>query len=99
MTLPEARPMFTEGDTASFDLSDGSWSSGGVTPRLADQGHLPAELREVLRSMAQDSGTSLSIASSQTRADMSDGARQSPRGDNAPPDDTLGPFGSAERLN
>ena len=29
----------------------------------------------------------------------SDGARQSPRGDSAPPADTLGPLGMAERLN
>ena len=48
---------------------------------------------------AQASGTSRSISSSQTLADMSDGARQSPRGDSAPPEDTLGPLGSAERLN
>ncbi len=47
----------------------------------------------------QASGTSRSISSSQMRADMSDGARQSPRGDNAPPDETLGPLGKAERLN
>lgn len=33
----------------------------------------------------QSAGISRSIASSQARADMSDGARQSPRGDNAPP--------------
>ena len=45
------------------------------------------------------SGISRSISSSHTRADMSDGARQSPRGDSAPPADTLGPLGSAERLN
>jgi hypothetical protein len=38
-------------------------------------------------------------SSSQIRADMSDGARQSPRGDSDPPADTLGPLGSAERLN
>ena len=30
---------------------------------------------------------------------LSDGARQSPRGDNDPPWETFGPFGSAERLN
>jgi len=47
----------------------------------------------------QTSGTSRSISASQIRADMSEGARQSPRGDNAPPADTLGPFGIAERLN
>ena len=45
------------------------------------------------------SGMSCSISSSQACADMSDGARQSPRGDSAPPWDTLGPLGSAERLN
>ena len=49
--------------------------------------------------MRQSSGTSRSISSSQVRADMSDGARQSPRGDSEPPRDTLGPFGIAERLN
>ena len=52
-----------------------------------------------LRSAGQSSGTSRSISSSQVRADMSDGARQSPRGDSDPPADTLGPLGSAERLN
>jgi hypothetical protein len=35
----------------------------------------------------------------QASATESDGARQSPRGDNEPPSDTLGPFGIAERLN
>jgi NAD(P)-dependent dehydrogenase (short-subunit alcohol dehydrogenase family) len=45
------------------------------------------------------SGISRSISASQACADMSDGARQSPRGDNEPPCDTLGPLGSAERLN
>ena len=45
------------------------------------------------------SGTSRSISSSQVRADMSDGARQSPRGDSDPPCDTFGPFGNADRLN
>ncbi len=38
-------------------------------------------------------------SSSQTRALASDGARQSPRGDSDPPDDTFGPLGIAERLN
>jgi len=37
--------------------------------------------------------------SSQGRAVASDGARQSPRGDSAPPEETLGPFGIADRLN
>jgi len=72
MTLPDATTVFSEGDTATFDLSSGEWrnettgasgsvpklpdlildiiSSGGVLPRLAAQGYLPAELGDVLRS-------------------------------------------------
>jgi 3-isopropylmalate/(R)-2-methylmalate dehydratase small subunit len=72
MTLPDATSLFTDGDTGSFDLSDGTWrndtteasgavprlpdlildivASGGVMPRLVEQGYLPAELRDVLRS-------------------------------------------------
>src|SRR4029077_3281435 len=45
------------------------------------------------------SGTLRSSSSSQAAACESDGARQSPRGDNEPPDEILGPFGRAERLN
>jgi len=45
------------------------------------------------------SGTSASSSSSHTLALASDGARQSPRGDSEPPDEILGPLGSAERLN
>lgn len=56
-------------------------------------------LRGQERRPVQASGTLRSISSSQMRADMSDGARQSPRGDSAPPADTFGPFGSADRLN
>ena len=74
MALPDATALFDEGDTGTFDLSDGGWrndttgesgsvprlpdlildiiSSGGVMPRLADQGYLPAELGEMLRSSA-----------------------------------------------
>lgn len=48
---------------------------------------------------AQDSGTPSFSSANQTAADESDGARQSPRGDNAPPATTFGPFGSADRLN
>ena len=44
-------------------------------------------------------GTFRSRSSSQAAALASDGARQSPRGDNAPPAETFGPFGIAERLN
>jgi hypothetical protein len=36
---------------------------------------------------------------SHAAAEESLGARQSPRGDNDPPELTLGPFGKAERLN
>ncbi|WP_319449158.1 MULTISPECIES: 3-isopropylmalate dehydratase [unclassified Mycobacterium] len=74
MTLPGATQLFTEGDTGTFDLPDGTWrnettgasgsvprlpelildiiASGGVMPRLAAQGYLPAELGELLRSSA-----------------------------------------------
>lgn len=38
-------------------------------------------------------------SSSQAAACASEGARQSPRGDRAPPDDTFGPLGMADRLN
>ncbi len=44
-------------------------------------------------------GTFASSSLSQVTADASDGMRQSPRGDSDPPATTLGPLGSAERLN
>ena len=72
MTLPDATSIFSEGDSGTFDLADGSWrndttgtsgavprlpdlildivASGGVMPRLAAQGYLPAELGDLLRS-------------------------------------------------
>ena len=72
MTLPDATSIFTDGNTGTFDLGDGSWrndstgatgsvpvlptlildivASGGVMPRLAEQGYLPAELADTLRS-------------------------------------------------
>ena len=74
MTLPAATTLFTEGDTGTFELSDGTWrndtagtsgsvprlpdlildiiAEGGVMPRLAAQGYLPAELGDLLRSSA-----------------------------------------------
>jgi 3-isopropylmalate/(R)-2-methylmalate dehydratase small subunit len=74
MTVPEATSYFSDGDTGTFNLDDGSWrnettgvtgtvpklpdlvldiiASGGVMPRLAAQGYLPAELSELLRSSA-----------------------------------------------
>jgi 3-isopropylmalate/(R)-2-methylmalate dehydratase small subunit len=74
MTVPEATTMFSDGDTATFDLTDGSWrnetsgasgqvpklpdllldiiAGGGVLPRLAAQGYIPAELADALRSSA-----------------------------------------------
>ena len=74
MTVPDATALFSDGDTGTFDLADGSWrndttgaagavpllpdlildiiASGGVLPRLAAQGYLPAELGDVLRSSA-----------------------------------------------
>ena len=72
MTVPEATALFSDGDSGTFDLTDGSWrndttgasgivptlpdlildiiTSGGVLPRLAAQGYVPAELGDVLRS-------------------------------------------------
>ncbi len=74
MTVPDATSIFSDGDTATFDLTDGSWrndttgasgtvpklpdllldiiASGGVMPRLAAQGYIPAELADSLRSSA-----------------------------------------------
>ncbi|MDT5179936.1 MAG: 3-isopropylmalate/(R)-2-methylmalate dehydratase small subunit [Mycobacterium sp.] len=74
MTVPDATSSFSDGDTGTFDLTDGTWrndttgasgavprlpdlildiiASGGVMPRLAAQGYLPAELGDVLRSSA-----------------------------------------------
>ena len=48
---------------------------------------------------SQPAGMSWSISASHTVAAMSEGARQSPRGDSDPPCETFGPLGSAERLN
>ncbi len=45
------------------------------------------------------SGTPALSSSSQTLAVASEGARQSPRGDNEPPDEIFGPLGKADRLN
>ncbi|MDH6245909.1 3-isopropylmalate dehydratase [Mycobacterium sp. OTB74] len=72
MTLPGATELFTDGDTGTFNLTDGTWrndstgaagqvpplpdllldiiASGGVMPRLAEQGYLPTELAGLLRS-------------------------------------------------
>jgi hypothetical protein len=44
-------------------------------------------------------GTFACSSSIHTRAFPSEGARQSPRGDNEPPDEIFGPFGKADRLN
>ncbi len=74
MTVPDATSIFSDGDTATFDLTEGSWrndttgasgtvpklpdllldiiASGGVMPRLAAQGYIPAELADSLRSSA-----------------------------------------------
>ena len=48
---------------------------------------------------AHQSGVLASSSCSHTRAEESDGARQSPRGYSDPPVTTFGPFGTAERLN
>src|SRR5476651_499189 len=47
----------------------------------------------------QPFGTVFSSSASHTSGEPSEGARQSPRGDSEPPDEILGPLGSAERLN
>ncbi len=74
MTVPNATGLFSDGDTGTFDLTEGTWrndstgasgtvpklpdlildiiESGGVMPRLAARGYLPAELGELLRSSA-----------------------------------------------
>ena len=53
-----------------------------------------------INSSAQSlSGTTASSSSSHTVALASEGARQSPRGDNEPPDEIFGPLGNADRLN
>jgi hypothetical protein len=44
-------------------------------------------------------GTFACSSSIHTLAFPSEGARQSPRGDNEPPDEIFGPFGKADRLN
>ena len=44
-------------------------------------------------------GTSRSSSASQIVPNASLGISQSPRGESDPPDETLGPFGIAERLN
>ena len=56
------------------------------------------KLLKALRGGRYPFGTE-SKSASHTTADPSDGARQSPRGDSEPPDDTFGPFGIADRLN
>jgi 3-isopropylmalate/(R)-2-methylmalate dehydratase small subunit len=72
--VPHATSVFSEGDTGTFNLTEGRWrndssgesgtvpklpdliletiESGGVMPRLAAQGYLPAELGDLLRSSA-----------------------------------------------
>jgi hypothetical protein len=69
------------------------------SPRDPLAGHYAAGRAGRRHAQAQSSGTSRSISSCQVLADLSDGARQSPRGDSDPPWDTLGPFGNADRLN
>jgi ArsR family transcriptional regulator, cadmium/lead-responsive transcriptional repressor len=78
-----------EGRRTRYELAD---------PRIA---HTLADLVGLVLDVdpAYSSGTLRSISSSQMRALMSEGARQSPRGDSEPPCDTFGPLGSADRLN
>lgn len=96
-------PLGAQLRTAIAILSYADHLSFGI---LADYDHAPDvdELaagiqRAVARLAGYPDGIDRSISSSQVRADMSDGARQSPRGDSDPPADTLGPLGIADRLN
>ncbi|WP_433734535.1 3-isopropylmalate dehydratase [Nocardia sp. CA-129566] len=74
MTVPDATSLFGDGDTGTFDLTEGIWcnetssesgtvprlpdlileivSGGGVLPRLVEQGYLPSETGDLLRSDA-----------------------------------------------
>ena len=52
-----------------------------------------------LRDPVYFSGTCWASSANHTSGLPSEGARQSPRGDSEPPDEILGPLGSAERLN
>ena len=67
------------------------------------KGRRPVASRRIdrlsLNSIVYASGTFFSSSSIHTVASESLGARQSPRGDSEPPLPTLGPFGTADRLN
>jgi hypothetical protein len=67
-----------------------------VTPRTAP--HFSTRRRSTRQRTNKLQGT-LSSSANHAAADESLGARQSPRGDNDPPELTFGPFGMAERLN
>src|SRR5487761_685253 len=77
----------TQGEGERETAPIGAVSSFGVP--AAERGDQPLS----------PSGTSSSSSASQTAALPSEGARQSPRGDKEPPEEILGPFGRAERLN
>ncbi|MFJ4657354.1 3-isopropylmalate dehydratase [Nocardia sp. NPDC088792] len=81
LTVPDATTLFTDGDTATFDLATGTYrnettgtsgrtaplpdlileilTSGGILARLATQGFLPPEMRDLLSSgVPVDTGSS-----------------------------------------
>jgi hypothetical protein len=91
----------TRGDLVVRVSGPASHVDAGVLRRaaLAARPATPQERQALLTPTPYPSGTERSSSSSHARADASDGARQSPRGDSDPPADTFGPLGSADRLN
>jgi len=66
---------------------------------MSIHGHSARALGASWEALIQFDGVLARNSSSHSRALPSDGARQSPRGDNDPPAVTFGPLGEAERLN
>ncbi len=96
-TLTVVTVVLLQLPTHYFLWRSGSWLTVfGGRRRPPGPAGLPGQPRY---GESQDSGTPASSSASQTVADESDGARQSPRGDSAPPASTFGPFGRADRLN
>jgi 3-isopropylmalate/(R)-2-methylmalate dehydratase small subunit len=47
MTLPDATSLFTDGDTGTFDLSDGSWRND-TTGASGSMGPLPDPILDII---------------------------------------------------
>jgi hypothetical protein len=75
--------------------------SKNTGPEKSDQGQITRTLNDMKTKLAEapntyqkkSYGTFARSSSIHTRAFPSEGARQSPRGDNEPPDEIFGPFG------